>query len=390
MSFQGSIAQENVNFPIESVIEPLAGEQYSRAMVYIPISQAAEYLSGYDNPQTGALIELNSSNYGTITSGDLKSQLVPFFTKAQAASVGIAIYNDAQPEPPAEPEEGQDPVEPEVITNTLSDVYQATKYYAYFKFGLANFDAFNALQVELAQLCAADTLYSALWIGISDTNVLTKTSALVNQLNEQTGLRYRLIYNPDTTINAALAQLGVTLASANQTGTPVGNDVDFKAFNTIGASGSLDADGNRQNLSATDKATLDEQKIGYVTWVGDGTSNVVVEGSLYNNGDSVGAEWIKAYITYMCKVKTANFITQGGKFRNNSTYQAILTILRSVVNGFLQFGRLANFVVSAPPFSDLPKTGDTIVINNAWKADYIDQVRSVTVYGTLYIQQPSK
>jgi prepilin-type N-terminal cleavage/methylation domain-containing protein len=124
--------------------------------------------------------------------------------------------------------------------------------------------------------------------------------------------------------------------------------------------------------------------------VGDGTSNVVVEGSLYNNGDSVGAEWIKAYITYMCKVKTANFITQGGKFRNNSTYQAILTILRSVVNGFLQFGRLANFVVSAPPFSDLPKTGDTIVINNAWKADYIDQVRSVTVYGTLYIQQPSK
>lgn len=384
MSFQGSIAQENVNFPIESVIEPLAGEQYSRAMVYIPISQAAEYLSGYDNPQTGALIELNSSNYGTITSGDLKSQLVPFFTKAQAASVGIAIYNDAQP---AEPEEGQ---EPEVITNTLSDVYQATKYYAYFKFGLANSDNFNELQVELAQLCAADTLYSALWIGISDTNVLTKSSALVSQLSQQTGLRYRLIYNPDTTINAALAQLGVTLASANQTGTPVGNDVDFKAFNTIGASGNLDANGNRQNLSATDKATLDDQKIGYVTWVGDGTSNVVVEGSMYNNGDSVGAEWIKAYITYMCKVKTANFITQGGKFRNNSTYQAILTILRSVVNGFLQFGRLANFVVTAPPFSDLPKTGDTIVINNAWQADYIDQVRSVTVYGKLYIQQPSK
>jgi hypothetical protein len=268
MSFQGSIAQENVNFPIESIIEPLAGEQYSRAMVYIPISQAAEYLSGYDNPQTGALIELNSSNYGTITSGDLKSQLVPFFTKAQAASVGIAIYNDAQPEPPAEPGEGQDPVEPEVITNTLSDVYQATKYYAYFKFGLANSDAFNALQVELAQLCAADTLYSALWIGISDTNVLTKTSALVSQLREQTGLRYRLIYNPDTTINAALAQLGETLASANQTGTPVGNDVDFIAFNTIGASGSLDADGNRQNLSATDKATLDEQKnrLCYLGW----------------------------------------------------------------------------------------------------------------------------
>lgn len=385
MNFQGSIAQENVNFPIESVIQPLAGEQYSRAMIYIPVSQVSEYLSGLpDGAEAGALIELNSSNFGTITGGELKSQLVPFFAEAQAASVGIVVYNDAQP---AEPVEGE---EPEVVVNTLSDVYQNTKYYAYFKFGIANADAYDNLQVTLAQLCAADTLYSALWIGISDINVLTSSSGLVNQLKEQTGVRYRLIYNPDTNINPALAQLGATLATANATGTPVGNDIDMKAFNSIGASGALDANGNRQNLSATEKATLDTQKIGYNTYVGDGTSNVVTEGSLYNNGDLVGAEWVKAYITYMCKVKTANYITQGGKFRNNATYQAILCMLQDVVNGFVTFGRLANFIITAPVFSSLPKTGDTIVINNAWQADYIDQVRSVTVYGTLYMQQPSR
>lgn len=385
MNFQGSIAQENVNFPIETVIEPLAGEQYSRALIYIPLSKVSEYLGGMaDMPSPGALITLNSSNFGTITTGALNSYLVPFFAEAQAASVGIAVYNDTTPEEPAEGEE------PEVIENTLSEVYQNTKYWAYFKFGVCSADNYTALQVELAQLCAADILYSALWIGTSDQNVLTQSSALVSQLKEQTGVRYRLIYNPDENINPAIAQLGATLATANATGTPVGNDIDMKAFNSIGPSGQLDAEGNRQNLSATEKGILDNQKIGYNTYVGDGTSNVVTEGSLYNNGDLVGAEWVKAYITYMCKVRTANLITQGNKFRNNETYQAILLILQDVVNRFVTFGRLANFKITAPVFSNLIKTGDTIVINNAWQADYIDQVRSVTVYGVLYVQQPTR
>ncbi len=63
-NFNGSIAQENVQFPIETVIEPIAGENYSRALIYMPISKAAEYLPGLDNPAAGNIVKLNISNNG--------------------------------------------------------------------------------------------------------------------------------------------------------------------------------------------------------------------------------------------------------------------------------------------------------------------------------------
>lgn len=371
--FNASIAQVNVQFPIETVIEPMAGENYSRAVIFMPLSLAETYLPGVSSAAAGTLTELDSSSYGTITGGLLKTWLVPFFTAAQAAEVGVAIYDDTE----------------DATTNLLADVYTQFKYYGYFKFGIADTTAYNDLQVALCNAVATDTLYSRLWIGTSDSNVLTKTSTLVTALSAASGT-YRLIYNPDTTINAALAQLGKTLSVANATGTPVGNSVDMVAFNTIEASGADDSDGNPTNLTATQKAALDSQYIGYNTWVGDGTENVVTEGSLYSNGDSVGAEWVKAYITYMCKIKTANLISKMNTFRNNACYQAILTILADIVSGFVNFGRLADFSITAPVFADLPTSGDTITVANAWEATYIDNVREVTVYGTLYLTQPTK
>lgn len=371
-NFQGSIAQSNVQFPIETVIEPLAGENYSKAVIFAPLSKASDYLPGVTNAQAKTLTELSSNNYGSITGGLLKTWLVPFFTSAQSANVGVVLYDDA-----------------EEATLTLAVCYEAFKMYAYFKFIIAEEKGYVSAQNELALLCLTDTLYSDCWIGTSDSNVLTKSSSLITQL-KQSNVNARVIYHPDSSINPALAQLGKSLAAANATGTPVGNSVDMVAFNTIGASGAEDADGNSTNLSATEKSALDEQKIGYVTFVGDGTSNVAVEGSLTLQGDSVGANWVKNYITYMCKVKTANMITQLNKFRNNATYQAILLILTNQVKGFLDMGRLDNFILTAPVFADLPESGDTITVNNAWQADYIDNTRAVTVYGTLYITQPTR
>ncbi len=371
-NFQGSIAQANVQFPIETVIEPLAGENYSKAVIFAPLSKASDYLPGVTNAQAKTLTELSSNNYGSITGGLLKTWLVPFFTSAQSANVGVVLYDDA-----------------EEATLTLAVCYEAFKMYAYFKFIIAEEEGYISAQNALSLLCLTDTLYSDCWIGTSDSNVLTKSSSLITQL-KQSNVNARVIYHPDSSINPALAQLGKSLAAANATGTPVGNSVDMVAFNTIGASGAEDADGNSTNLSATEKSALDEQKIGYVTFVGDGTSNVAVEGSLTLQGDSVGANWVKNYITYMCKVKTANMITQLNKFRNNATYQAILLILTNQVKGFLDMGRLDNFILTAPVFADLPESGDTITVNNAWQADYIDNTRAVTVYGTLYITQPTR
>lgn len=374
-AFDGSIAQVNVQFPIETVIEPVSGENYTKALIFIPLGKAEEYLPTTESPAAGQKIELDSSNYGKLTGGLLKTWLVPFFTSAQAAKIAVAIYD----------------VDAEEVTAKapLNKVYEAYKYYAYFKFGLAPSNDYNALQTQLAQLCKADPLYSQLWVGTSDPQVLTKESSLVSAL-KGVAADARVVYNPDGTINAALAQLGATLAQSNATGTPVGNDIDMLAFNTIGASGADDADGNPTNLDATQKATLDEQKIGYNTYVGDGTENVVTEGSQTLQGNVVGAQWVKSYIEYMCKIRTANFITKRNKFRNNEQYQAILLILSDVVKDFLNFGRLADFKITAPVFSDLAKSADAIVVPNAWEATYIDKLRSVTVYGTLYVTQPSK
>lgn len=374
-NFDGSIAQVNVQFPIETVIEPVSGENYTKALIFIPLGKAEEYLPTTESPAAGQKIELDSSNYGKLTGGLLKTWLVPFFTSAQAAKIAVAIYD----------------VDAEEVTAKapLNKVYEAYKYYAYFKFGLAPSSDYNALQTQLAQLCKVDPLYSQLWVGTSDPQVLTKESSLVSAL-KGVAADARVVYNPDDTINAALAQLGATLAQSNATGTPVGNDIDMLAFNTIGASGADDADGNPTNLDATQKATLDEQKIGYNTYVGDGTENVVTEGSQTLQGNVVGAQWVKSYIEYMCKIRTANLITRRNKFRNNDQYQAILLILSDVVKAFLNFGRLADFKITAPVFSDLQKSADAIVVPNAWEATYIDKLRSVTVYGTLYVTQPTK
>lgn len=370
--FNGSIAQTNVQFPIETVIEPIAGENYSRALIYMPISKASEYLPGVESPAAGNMIKLDSSNYGAVTGGLLRTWLIPFFNAAQAAVIAIAIFDDG-----------------EEATEILEKVYTASKYYAYFKFAITSADNYTELQVALSQLCLPDTLYSALWIGTNDEAVKTKNSALITGL---TGVNSnaRVIYNPDGAINPALAQLGRSLSTVNTTGTPVGNSVDMVGFSTIKASGADDEEGVPGNLTPTEKLNLDDQKIGYQTYVGDGTENVVTEGSLTLNGDSVGAEWVKNYITYVCKIKTANYLSQMNKFRKNATYQAILLILAKEVKGFLDFGRLADFVITAPAFSKLPKSGDVITVPNAWEASYIDDTRKTTVCGTLYITQPSK
>lgn len=372
-NFKGSIAQVNVQFPIETVVEPLAGENYSKVMIFVPVSKAAEYMPGISSVEAGTLTELKSSNYGDITGGLLKTWLIPFFKSAKAAKLGLAVYDD----------------DTEATTNTMALVYEKYKMYAYFKLAIAANDAYNAAQVELSRVSLTDELYSAVWIGTSDANVLTSSSNLMQLLTAQNS-NARVIYNPDATINPALAQLGASLSYINTTGTPVGNSIDMVSFGTISTSGSLDADGNRTNLLPTEKSALDAQKIGYQTYVGNGTGEVVTEGSLTLKGESVGANWTKHYIEYMCKVQTATMMTKMNKYRNNNTYQGIITILQSIVNDFVKLGRLANFAITAPIFSNLPKSGDTITVPDAWRADYVDNVREVTVYGTLYITQPTR
>lgn len=381
--FKGSIAQVNVQFPIETVIEPISGENYSRAVIFMHVDLAAANLPGVTSPAAGSKTEIDSSSYGTTTGDMLKKWLTPFFTSAQAAKVAVVLYDTDTTDTSGE--------EPVVVPATfpLSDAYEKFKYWGYFKFGFTTYENEVSVQKELGLLCLADPLYSDFWVGTSDANVLTKSSTLISQLKDA-GINARVIYNPDANINPALSQLGDTLATVNDTGTPIGNDIDGHAFaNGTEASGAI-VDDERQNLTATEKAALDEQRIGYNTWVGDGTENVVTEGSLTLNGEPVGANWVKHYIEYMCKIRGANYITQRNRFRNNSEYQAVLSIVAAVAKPFVDFRRLAGFAITAPTYSKLAKSADSFVVPHAWVADYVDRLRTVTIYGTLYVTQPSK
>ena len=49
-------------------------------------------------------------------------------------------------------------------------------------------------------------------------------------------------------------------------------------------------------------------------------------------------------------------------------------------------GAIENYRNTAPNFADLPKSnGSTIVIPNAWSAEYIDSLRNVVISGTLTV-----
>lgn len=364
-TFQGSIAQKNVRFPIETVVTPIPGESYSKAVVFIPLSAAATYLPGVTSPAAGDVVEIKSSNYSTITGARLKNWLLPFFRLAAAASVYVAVYDNSG-------------------DNTLTVVFEKVKTLGYFKFAVCEDADYQDVQVQLSTLCLGEPIYSQHWIGTWDENVLTSNSALITALTDADS-NSRVIYNADNTINPALAQLGKTLGKVNSTKVPVGNDIDQVAFSGIEASGT-----GGGNLSPTEYQALDNQKIGYNTYVGDNTGNVVTEGSLLLGDEMVGSLWVKAYIEFVCKVKTAKYVTSGEVFRTNATYQAILGIVSETVEPFVTFGRLADFAITAPQFRELPASGDQIIVPNAWRATYVDNAREVTVYGDLYLTLPTR
>ena len=130
--------------------------------------------------------------------------------------------------------------------------------------------------------------------------------------------------------------------------------------------------------------------VGYFKTVGNGTGQVALVGGVSLLGKVVAAQWLVQYNDYYCEIKVAELITKMNAFKNRATYNLILTILSVQLNRFADIvgtGRLTDLLITAPVFSKLPPAaGDTIVIPNAWRATYVDNVREVQVQGTLTIQ----
>lgn len=363
--YKNSIAQDRVQFPIQTVISPQAGGQFSRVVVYLSATDLATYVNGAI--EEGKYKKVMSNTYKTDTKGALLDTLALFFANATTAEVYL--------------------VNPLASDDDLSKTYELTKELGYFKTAIASANG-TTLNTSLAKLCSQDEEYSLHFVTVSEdiTGGNTEDSALTKALIQG---KYASFVKYHPTQDIAFAQLGKTLSSINSTSTPVGNSLDMIAMSNIVASGAAGI-----NLSLTQKNNLDNLHIGYSTAVGDGTDNVVVEGSMDLNGNSVGARWMKAYITYMCRIRTASFISQGNIFNNSTSYVVICAILRDALSKFETLGRLRDVAYSFPAYSTAVAqgfiVGDVIRIPNAWSAIYVDNVRDVAIYGTLFVEQPTR
>ena len=183
-------------------------------------------------------------------------------------------------------------------------------------------------------------------------------------------------------ISGPLIQLGLSLGYLNATGTSVGNSLDMLQTGLIGPSGA----GNT-SLSATSMANLATINVGYFLYVGNTTGYVCLRGGKSVINNLPAASWCTSYIDYMSAVSAATYLAQQNRFKNNTTYQAILNILLNYLNLFSSIGRLTGCTITAPSWTvaQTLSNGQSIVVPNAWQATFNDNVRNVTINGTLYI-----
>jgi hypothetical protein len=424
--YQGSIAQQNVNFITQTVVTTTPGDNYYKLMVFVSVADSTAFFAA-GAQVSGYTVTVTSANYNTIVAGQLLKWLGDFFTGNQISQVILVVYTNSA---------------------DLTTQYNTYKAQAYFKM-----TAWTALTTSptnpdtaLAALIKAegkDKKLSQQWISTSDL-----TGAIATTLKGASEDAV-VVYHPDTNRNPAMLQLGISLEIANSTGTPVGNKLNYLQTNLIGASGyktitcttvtssatvtvttgttadlyvgqtvtgtglapyatvqsitdsthfvmSAQAVSGTAgtvitypmniNLSSTDMATLSALNIAYFTTIGNSTGYVAMQGYLSTLSNYPEAMWIRDYIDYTCEIYTAQIITSQGAFKNNTQYQLILGILAQQLNLFVALGRLSNQEITAPIFNKLPSSsGTTITIPNAWQANFNANLITVNVYGTLYI-----
>jgi hypothetical protein len=360
--FEGSIAQQFVTFATTQSIESVVGDNYQKVMIFIDEDSAAANFTGTP-PAVNNRLVVDSTNYATLTEGTLLAWLTGFFATNSITEVWLVVFAVSDPVDPADLE-------------AAFDLFHAE---AYFKMIMGA----NSYQVALSDLCDTDTLLSQFWCGTSDTECLNpaSTTSIAYLLNQADSVGV-LVYSTTGTTNPALDQLGLSLSTLNVTGYSVGNQLDYIRTLNRDASGTAGA-----NLPAADVQDLMDQNIGFWLTVGNNTGSVALRGGLTLTGVPAAANWLQNFIDYTAAVATAELLTDPAnpRFRNNDTYQAILQILTAKVRPFVQLGRLTNFKITAPPFAQLPAGGDTITVPNAWRATFLDNVREVTVNGTIYI-----
>ena len=384
--FLGSIAQEDVQFVTEIVKTVNPGDNFKHLVAYTDDSQiaAGAVMANVKNPE-GTVVakyaEVTADNYKNIVQGELLVWLTDYFSAGGNESVFIVNYTMGETGTKA----------------LLQAAYDVTHQWGWFKtICVEDPDVTTEFHLDpdaaawLAELCSTDKLLSSAPLypmskpvtegEFTDTAYLTVKAAGYDAF-----WAYHLpaLQSDGSYVvhNGALIALGIALNVMNASGTYVGNSFDMVNTTAITASG---IDGGA--LDPTVQSILKSANINYFKFVGDTTGAVALRGGKTAKGDLMSAMWIVNYCNYYNKVMVANYMSRSNVFKSSTTYDVILSILIKTVSRFVTSGRLVGFVLTAPAYADLPPAqNDEIVVPNAWHATYQDDLRTVKVYGTLYI-----
>jgi hypothetical protein len=393
--YSGSIAQNFISFATTYQVNANPGQNFNNVVLFVGSGEAVANTSTLGNyfvasgaaPAVGSLYTVNGQNYTQTVGGPLLVWLTEFFSgNNNLSNVYIAIYDDSATVGGT--------VFPSSSVTALTTQYQAYKMYGFFKYitnGTAGIPNNTAAQLALASLCEADnTLLSQHWVDSNDANLLVAASGTIAYKLKSSGYDSVVNYSANTVtcgtgvcaVSPSLIQLGLSLGYINSTGTAVGNSLDMLATPITGPSGS----GNT-SITSTQMATLASINVGYFLYIGNTTGQVALRNGKTCLGNIPAAQWVTSYIDYMSAVSAASYLAQYNRFKNNTTYQAILSILMGYLSAFVSTGRLTGASITAPSWSTVSSlsNGQTITIPNAWSATFNDNVRNVTVNGTLFI-----
>lgn len=381
--FLGSVAQEDVEFSTEVLVTANPGDNYAHLAIYIEKERFIKDADAFssvkkDGVAVAEIAEVTSSNYNTVTKGQLATWLAKYFATGTSNSVFLIAFCDKLATAAA------------FTADDLTAAFAATHQLAYFKSILVCSDEagkenelLSSAVVELCKATAADTLLSSLpllpsYAGDTDTLYTTVKAAGYDAF-----FSYKKLDTTkgDELYNPALITLGIALSVINASGVYAGNAFDFVGTNVISASGE-----GGEALSVTEQSALKNINMQYWKYVGDSTGQTVAYGAKSINGSHISALWLVAYCNYMCKVRTANYMAGRGVRVNLDSYNAIIAMMTNVVSSFSLAGILTNFIVTAPAYSDRPASApDEIIIPNAWQATFQDKLRKVKVTGQLTV-----
>lgn len=380
--YLGSFAQENVDFVTLIVKTASVGQNYWTTMIFTDKSCIKEgtIMTEISGTTKAKALIVDANTFAEYTSGLLLSWLTDLYSAGNTQDCYLIVCDGETADEKKE---------------AMTEAYNLVKAYAYHKTALfapeegeqdetplTNDTMDMSLAVALGKLMAPD--YGLL------SGVLLLPYSSATPENVESDKAYAAVMEAgvdafmsaqcgNVTTNAALYTLGLALSVTNG-GTRVGNSFDMWSTSGIRPSGV-----SGTNLAKPYRKVLNDARI--QTWkpVGNNTGNVAAEGAVTLFGDVYPAIWIKAYITYMCKVKIAVILTTPNTLRDANTYGDILSVLSEQLGIFLSTGRLRDISVNAPAFGELPESETEIIIENAWEATYVDNVRKVSISGTLYI-----